>query len=136
MTEYKLALVGFGGVNRALAQLIAERNEQWKTELGFTLKIVGVTDLFLGSVIGREGLDASVLARLPAAKGALAQLAGGEVAALNEAVIKDSGADIIVEATGHFVLPLGAGGRPACRHHQQGTYCLARQRAQGTGPTQ
>ena len=70
MTEYKLALVGFGGVNRALAQLIAERNEGWKTELGFSLKIVGVTDLFLGSLVGREGLDAGVLARLPSQPGA------------------------------------------------------------------
>ncbi|MHC8350431.1 homoserine dehydrogenase [Pseudomonas sp. RT4P38] len=109
MTEYKLALVGFGGVNRALAQLIAERNENWKTELGFTLKIVGVTDLYLGSVIGREGLDAALLAKLPAVKGALAQLPGGEADALNEAVIKDSGADIIVEAT--FTNPVD--GEPA-----------------------
>lgn len=109
MTEYKLALVGFGGVNRALAQLIAERNENWKTELGFTLKIVGVTDLFLGSVIGREGLDAALLAKVPAVKGALGQLPGGEVDALNEAVIKESGADIIVEAT--FTNPVD--GEPA-----------------------
>lgn len=109
MTEYKLALVGFGGVNRALAQLIAERNEGWKTELGFSLKIVGVTDLFLGSLIGREGLDAGVLARLPAVKGAFAQLPGGTVEALNEAVIKDSGADIIAEAT--FTNPVD--GEPA-----------------------
>lgn len=109
MTEYKLALVGFGGVNRALAQLIAERNENWKTELGFTLKIVGVTDLFLGSVIGREGLDAALLATLPAVKGALAQLPGGAAEALNEAVIKDCGADIIVEAT--FTNPVD--GEPA-----------------------
>ena len=98
MTEYKLALVGFGGVNRALAHLIAERNENWKTELGFTLKVVGVTDLFLGSVIDREGLDAALLATLPAVKGAFAQLPGGTAEALNEAVIKDCGADIIVEA--------------------------------------
>jgi homoserine dehydrogenase len=109
MTEYKLALVGFGGVNRALAQLIAERNENWKAELGFTLKIVGVTDLFLGSVIGREGLDAASLTKLPAVKGAMAQLPGGEADALNEAVIKDSGADIIVEAT--FTNPVD--GEPA-----------------------
>ncbi|KJZ39028.1 homoserine dehydrogenase [Pseudomonas fluorescens] len=109
MTEYKLALVGFGGVNRALAQMIAEHNENWKTELGFTLKIVGVTDLFLGSVIGREGLDAALLAKLPAVKGALAQLPGGAAEALNEAVIKDCGADIIVEAT--FTNPVD--GEPA-----------------------
>ncbi|WP_434605989.1 homoserine dehydrogenase [Pseudomonas sp. R1-7] len=109
MTEYKLALVGFGGVNRALAQLIAERNQQWKTELGFTLKIVGVTDLFLGSVMNRHGLDAASLARLPATKGAMAQLPGGTVDALNEAVIKDCGADIIAEAT--FTNPVD--GEPA-----------------------
>jgi len=109
MTEYKLALVGFGGVNRALAQLIAERNARWKTELGFTLKIVGVTDLFLGSLIGREGLDAGALARLPAVKGAFAQLPGGSAEAQNAAVIKDSGADIIAEAT--FTNPVD--GEPA-----------------------
>ncbi|WP_419795147.1 homoserine dehydrogenase [Pseudomonas palleroniana] len=109
MTEYKLALVGFGGVNRALAQLIAERNERWKTELGFSLKIVGVTDLFLGSLINRQGLDAALLAGLPAVKGALAQLPGGSALALNEVVIKDSGADIIAEAT--FTTPVD--GEPA-----------------------
>lgn len=109
MTEYKLALVGFGGVNRALAQLIAERNQQWKTELGFTLKIVGVTDLFLGSVMDRHGLDAALLAKLPTTKGAMAQLPGGTVDALNEAVIKDCGADIIAEAT--FTNPVD--GEPA-----------------------
>ncbi|MFP3492996.1 homoserine dehydrogenase [Pseudomonas sp. SIMBA_059] len=109
MTEYKLALVGFGGVNRALAQLIAERNERWKTELGFSLKIVGVTDLFLGSLINRQGLDAALLADLPAVKGALAQLPGGSALALNEVVIKDSGADIIAEAT--FTNPVD--GEPA-----------------------
>lgn len=109
MTEYKLALVGFGGVNRALAQLIAERNKTWQQAFGFTLKIVGVTDLFLGSIIGRDGLDAALLANLPAVKGALAQLPGGNAEACNEAVIKDCGADIIAEAT--FTNPVD--GEPA-----------------------
>lgn len=99
MTEYKIALVGFGGVNRALAQLIAERNLRWQQELGFGLKIVGVTDLFLGSVIDRNGLDAATLAALPTSKGALAQLPQGSAEAFNESVIKQSGADIIAEAT-------------------------------------
>ncbi|WP_166360610.1 homoserine dehydrogenase [Pseudomonas akapageensis] len=119
MTEYKIALVGFGGVNRGLAQLIAERNEAWKTELGFTLKIVGVTDLFLGSIVGRDGLDAGLLASLPAVKGALAQLPGGTAEAFNENVIKQSGADIIAEAT--FTNPVD--GEPAtsfCRWALEG----------------
>ena len=124
MTEYKLALVGFGGVNRALAQLIAERNQLWKKQLGFSLKIVGVTDLFLGSLIGREGLDAGLLAKLPAVKGALSQLPGGSAEALNEQVIKASGADIIAEAT--FTNPVD--GEPAtsfCRWAlEQGTHVV------------
>lgn len=119
MTEYKIALVGFGGVNRGLARLIAERNQAWEKELGFTLKIVGVTDLFLGSIVGRDGLDAGLLASLPAVKGALAQLPGGSVEAFNETVIKQSGADIIAEAT--FTNPVD--GEPAtsfCRWALEG----------------
>ncbi|MBV6289046.1 homoserine dehydrogenase [Pseudomonas aegrilactucae] len=109
MTEYKIALVGFGGVNRGLAQLIADSNPSWQATLGFSLKIVGVTDLFLGSIIGRDGLDAATLVRLPAAKGAFAQLPGGSADAMNEEVIKHSGADIVAEAT--FTNPVD--GEPA-----------------------
>jgi homoserine dehydrogenase len=109
MTEYKIALVGFGGVNRGLAQLIAERNEAWKQELGFSLKIVGVTDLFQGSIVCRDGVDAALLAGLPLVKGALAQLPGGNAEAFNETVIKQSGADIVAEAT--FTNPVD--GEPA-----------------------
>lgn len=109
MTEYKIALVGFGGVNRGLAQLIAECNATWQHTLGFTLKIVGVTDLYLGSIIGREGLDAATLVRLPAQQGAFAQLPGGSSEAMNEQVIKDCGADIVAEAT--FTNPVD--GEPA-----------------------
>ena len=77
MTEYKIALVGFGGVNRGLAQLVAERNARWQASLGFSLKIVGVSDIFLGSIVNRDGLDAAQLVALPAKKGAFAKLHGG-----------------------------------------------------------
>ncbi|MGX1187004.1 homoserine dehydrogenase [Pseudomonas sp. F-14 TE3623] len=109
MTEYKIALVGFGGVNRGLAQLVADRNAEWKASLGFGIKIVGVTDLFLGSIVAKEGLDAKQLVALPLEKGALAQMPGGTAEALNEAVIKHSGADMIAEAT--FTNPVD--GEPA-----------------------
>ena len=109
MTEYKIALVGFGGVNRGLAQLVAERNAEWKASLGFGIKIVGVTDLFLGSIVAEEGLDAKQLVALPIEKGALAQMPGGTAEALNEAVIKHSGANMIAEAT--FTNPVD--GEPA-----------------------
>ena len=109
MTEYKIALVGFGGVNRGFAQLVAERNAQWQASLGFTIRIVGVTDLFLGSIVAREGLDAAQLVALPSEKGAFARLPGGHAEAFNENVIKHSGADLIAEAT--FTNPID--GEPA-----------------------
>lgn len=99
MTEYKIALVGFGGVNRSLAKLIAEKNQSWNDELGFSLKIVGITDTYLGSIQNRDGLNAQAVANLPATKGAFAQLEGGSEHADNEHVIKETGADIIAEAT-------------------------------------
>nr|WP_156310039.1 homoserine dehydrogenase [Pseudomonas sp. TDA1] len=109
VTEYKIALLGFGGVNRALAQLVAEKNELWAAELGFTLKIVGVSDIFLGSVIGKDGLDPKKLVAVPAAKGAFAALENGSAEPANETVIRFSGADIVAEAT--FTNPVD--GEPA-----------------------
>jgi homoserine dehydrogenase len=109
VTEYKIALLGFGGVNRALAQLVAEKNDVWAQELGFTLKIVGVSDIFLGSVIGKEGIDPKALIAVPAAKGALSSLDNGCAEPANDTVIRFTGADIVAEAT--FTNPLD--GEPA-----------------------
>ncbi|RMP36874.1 Homoserine dehydrogenase [Pseudomonas syringae pv. antirrhini] len=109
VTEYKIALLGFGGVNRALAQLVAEKNEAWADELGFKLRIVGVSDIFLGSVIDKHGLDPQKLIALPAEKGAFASLENGIAEPANENVICHSGADIVAEAT--FTNPVD--GEPA-----------------------
>ena len=112
MKQYNIALIGFGGVNRALAQLIADRNDRWDRELGFRLKIVAVTDLNLGSVISPNGIDARMLIDTNFAKGGFAQLSGGSAEADNERVIKTAPADIVVEAT--FTNPKD--GEPAVSH--------------------
>lgn len=99
MAQYNIALIGFGGVNRALAQLVAERNDRWQAELGFGLNIVAVTDLHLGSVISANGIDARMLVETKFEKGGFARLSGGSAEADNETVIRETPADIIVEAT-------------------------------------
>lgn len=96
---YKLALIGFGNVNRALAQIIADDGPGMAERLGFELSIVAVSDLFLGSAYDPDGLDLDALTSLPAEKGALASVSGGKAEAENEALIKDSVADIVAEAT-------------------------------------
>ncbi|EGH44747.1 homoserine dehydrogenase [Pseudomonas syringae pv. pisi str. 1704B] len=68
-----------------------------------------MSDIFLGSVIAKDGLDPNELAAVPAAKGAFATLANGNAEPDNETVIRFSGADIVAEAT--FTNPVD--GEPA-----------------------
>jgi homoserine dehydrogenase len=97
--HYNIALIGFGGVNRALANIIATDSEKFYYDMGFNLRIVAVSDMFLGSVYSPEGIDLDLLTILPAAQGACAKLPNGKATADNEDIIKNSNADIIVEAT-------------------------------------
>ncbi|MBB5577820.1 MULTISPECIES: homoserine dehydrogenase [Rhizobium] len=112
MVQYNIALIGFGGVNRALAQLVAERNEQWQAELGFRLNIVAVTDLNLGSVVSANGIDPRTLVETKFETGGFAKLSGGSAEADNEKVIRHAPADIVAEAT--FTNP--DSGEPAVSH--------------------
>ncbi|WP_105418314.1 MULTISPECIES: homoserine dehydrogenase [Neorhizobium] len=112
METYNIALIGFGGVNRALAELIATKNSLWERDLGFRLNIVAVSDLYLGSVISPNGLDAKTLVEANFAKGGFGGLSGGSAEADNATVINTAPADIVVEAT--FTNPKD--GEPAVSH--------------------
>lgn len=109
---YNIALIGFGGVNRALANIIATDEEKFYREMGFNLRIVAVSDMFLGSVYTPEGIDLTLLAALPVAQGACATLPNGKATAENEDIIKNSNADIVVEAT----VTDSVTGQPATSH--------------------
>ena len=109
---YNIALIGFGGVNRALADIIATDEEKFYREMGFNLRIVAVSDMFLGSVYTPEGIDLALLAALPVAQGACATLPNGKATAENEDIIKNSNADIVVEAT----VTDSVTGQPATSH--------------------
>ena len=61
MDRYDLALIGFGGVNRALAELIVQRGDDLARELGFTLRVVAITDLRAGSLVDTDGIDLAPL---------------------------------------------------------------------------
>ncbi|TVZ76747.1 homoserine dehydrogenase [Streptomyces sp. BK340] len=112
MTVYNLALIGFGGVNRALAEIVAERNERLREELGFGLRVVAVTDLRLGSIVCADGVDLDAILALGPGDGDFSQYEGGSPEPRNEWVIKNAPADVVVEAT--FTNPLD--GEPAVSH--------------------
>ncbi|MDF2045021.1 MULTISPECIES: homoserine dehydrogenase [Microbacterium] len=110
MRSYNLALIGFGGVNRALAQLIDEDQPRFR-ELGFELKVVAITDLAMGSLIQADGVDLGEILALPRGT-TFAGHDGGSAEADNERVIRESPADVVVEAT--FTNPQT--GEPAASH--------------------
>ena len=64
MTTYDIALIGFGGVNRTLAILIATRGDELSLKLGFGLRVVAITDLRLGSLVQAKGIDLAAVFRL------------------------------------------------------------------------
>jgi homoserine dehydrogenase len=112
VVQYNLALIGFGGVNRALAKLISDKNNQWRADLDLTLNIVAVTDLHLGSVMSPNGIDPRTLLETRFEKGGFAQVSGGSATGDNERIITQAPADIVVEAT--FTNP--DDGEPAVSH--------------------
>lgn len=111
MPHYDLALIGFGGVARALAELIRDDHDRLENELGFSLRVVAITDLNFGSLMQPEGIDLHEVLALP--RGAnFADLVGGHFEPRNEYVIQHTTADAIVEAT--FTNPVT--GEPAISH--------------------
>jgi len=111
MARYDLALIGFGGVSRALAELIRDRGADLERELGFELQVVAITDLRFGSLMQADGIDLAEVLNLDAATG-FASLRGGHPQSRNEYVIRNTTANIIVEAT--FTNPVD--GEPAISH--------------------
>lgn len=112
MDRYDLALIGFGGVNRALAELIVQRGDNLARQLGFALRVVAITDLRAGSLIDTDGVDlVPLLATEPHAL-SFAGLTGGSADPRNEWVIRHVPADIVAEAT--YTNPTD--GEPAVSH--------------------
>ena len=111
MDRHDIALIGFGGVNRALAQIILNRGDALAADLGFALRIVAITDLRLGSLMQADGIDLADVFAMSDGE-TFAGKPGGTAAPQNEYVIRNTTADIVVEAT--FTNPVD--GEPAISH--------------------
>jgi homoserine dehydrogenase len=65
--SYNLCLLGFGNVNRTLAELLRKREAELRDHYGITFRITGIASRSLGWIANPEGLDAGVeRALLPA----------------------------------------------------------------------
>jgi len=72
--EYRLALVGFGNVGRALAQLLETKQEVLSAEHGFCTRIVGIATLHHGMAINPAGIDVATALQIAKTGGDLGQL--------------------------------------------------------------
>jgi homoserine dehydrogenase len=113
--NYNLALIGFGNVNRTLAEIIQRDGNVLAQELGFTLRVTAITDLRFGSVVNPDGVDLDRALALGAGE-TFAVLDGGQETCNNQEIITSDAADIIVEAT--FTNP--EDGQPALSHVRWG----------------
>lgn len=113
MQTYNLALIGFGGVARALTEIIRNDSELLSVTLGFNMRVVAITDLNMGTLMQPEGINLGAILDMPRGS-TFAELPGGAADALNEEAIRESNADIVVEAT--FTNPIT--GEPALSHVQ------------------
>ena len=93
--EIKLGMIGFGGVNRAFAEIIDGHNKRTKEP---KISVIGISDIFLGSVYDSNGVDCAKAAALPAEKGAFSRMTGGHGEADNERLINSEEIDAIAEA--------------------------------------
>jgi homoserine dehydrogenase len=94
--HYKLALLGFGNVGRALAQLLANKKEELRNRYDITFSITGIATGRHGCMITKEGLDPT--ASLPQLKN------GFSLNDLSDTPVSDSidfirkcGADVLFE---------------------------------------
>lgn len=110
----RLALIGFGGVGQALAEILLERRAEILRRFDLDLRVVAVSDPVQGSLLQPEGLDLAALLASVRAPGRLASYPEepGLLRGLDSlTTIRESPADVIVELS-----PTLAGGQPAIEH--------------------
>lgn len=98
MSHYKLALLGFGNVGRALAELLLRKQDELKSNYDITFSVVAIGTGRRGFAVQPEGLD------LPAVIEALQNgktLAEFSAVPVTDAfdLIRKSGADVLFENT-------------------------------------
>lgn len=114
MRELRLAFLGFGGVGRAFLHMLNDKSGYLQREHGIAIKVVGVSDAHLGSLIDPTGIETASLLNLSRDPGVLEKLTAGRPEPANDRLIDESGADVLVEVS--FTNPLD--GEPAR------SYCL------------
>ena len=97
ITQYKLALIGFGNVGQGLAKILSDKYSFLKEKFGVDIRIVAVCDLYKGSLADAKGIDPAMLLNHIELHGDLKNFGEINTDWNAEEMIAKSGADILVE---------------------------------------
>ncbi len=95
--KYNLALIGFGNVGQAFAQILRDQHASLSQQFGADFVIVSVCDLLKGSVCDPHGLDPAALLDAVTTTGKLETVAAPHHGWDALRTIAESGADVVVE---------------------------------------
>ncbi len=97
ITQYKLAIIGFGNVGQGLAKILKDKHLFLKNKFNVDIRIVAVCDLYKGSVADPKGIDPAMLLSHIESQGDLNNFGEINTHWNAEETIAKSGADILVE---------------------------------------
>jgi homoserine dehydrogenase len=97
VSQYKLAIIGFGNVGQGLAKILVEKHSLLKERFGMDIQVVAVCDLRKGCVAKSSGLDLQMLLDSIKNNGNLAAVSAPQKNWTAEQTIANSDADILVE---------------------------------------
>jgi homoserine dehydrogenase len=95
----KLQFIGFGTVGQGLAELILGKKDFLQQKYGLDFKVVGISDMKLGSLADPSGLDLAEVLGAVKEEGSLKGLSGSGYDKDAPAMIREIEADVVCEAT-------------------------------------
>ncbi len=99
MTHYRLALIGFGNVGRALVQLLGRKQSELESQYGITFTITGIATGRHGIAINPDGIDGEKALQLVEKGQSLEVLSVLKPPQNNLDFIKQCPADVLFENT-------------------------------------
>jgi homoserine dehydrogenase len=99
MSHYKLALLGFGNVGQAFAQLLMRKQLMIESQYGITFKVTGIATGHRGAAIDLKGIDLERALELSSRRVSLNELSAAPVPKDAFDFIDRCGADVLFENT-------------------------------------
>jgi homoserine dehydrogenase len=99
MKNFRLALIGIGNVNQGLVEILRDQKKFLADTFDVEFTVVGISDLLKGNVYSPDGLDLNQILTCVNEGGTLDRVDGAEKGWDASALIANSNADIVVEAS-------------------------------------